>query len=85
MTVSSDWPELIEAAQDVRSISIDGKLHARITYGNEYEDWDADEYKAKCHDCAVKVGQLHVPGCDVERCPGCGGQLISCDCGGTWF
>lgn len=33
-----------------------------------------------CHDCAVKPGELHKPGCDVERCPRCGYQMISCDC-----
>ena len=31
-----------------------------------------------CHDCDVDEGQLHLPGCDMERCPFCGGQLISC-------
>lgn len=35
---------------------------------------------ANCHDCAVPEGQLHERGCDMERCPFCGGQLISCDC-----
>ena len=34
----------------------------------------------KCHDCAVPEGQIHQQGCDMERCPFCGGQLISCDC-----
>jgi hypothetical protein len=39
-----------------------------------------DEPGGRCHDCNVKHGEAHHPGCDVERCPKCKGQLISCGC-----
>ena len=39
-----------------------------------------DEPNGRCHDCGIKHGGYHHPGCDVERCPKCGGQLISCNC-----
>ena len=34
----------------------------------------------RCGDCDVEPGQLHVGGCDLERCVFCGGQSISCNC-----
>ena len=34
----------------------------------------------RCSDCGVKNAGNHHPNCDMERCPKCGGQLISCGC-----
>ncbi len=56
----------------------------RVLWGREkkemkpyVEDARASTNK-KCADCGVKLGKLHWKGCDVEECPICGRQLISC-------
>lgn len=33
-----------------------------------------------CYDCGCKTNEFHDLGCDFEKCPVCGGQLISCEC-----
>jgi hypothetical protein len=33
-----------------------------------------------CPDCAAPPGALHQTDCDVERCPACGRQYVTCDC-----
>jgi hypothetical protein len=38
------------------------------------------DFEKQCPDCGVDRGVIHDLFCTKERCPFCGGQLISCDC-----
>ena len=60
---------------------IKGKLYDPILFGDEDEDWVGDEENPTCGDCGVRGGEKHIDMCDIERCPACGLQFISCDCG----
>lgn len=68
--VHPSWPERLRNAQQQTSYSIAGRLVTRIRHGRN----------APCGDCAAIRGEFHVPGCDLERCPACRGQAISCGC-----
>jgi hypothetical protein len=63
-----------------------GKEYEPIKYGDEKPiecDPRIKQYfirPERCHDCGVEKGGYHHPGCDVEECPVCHGQLITCGC-----
>ena len=79
-TMAKFWPAKLKDAQEHTSVLITAP-YKRIPYGQE--EWIL-RTKAKilsnCHDCAASIGEFHVPGCDVEECPNCGGQMIGCGC-----
>lgn len=78
--VASFWPKQIEEAQ-YEPFYLVTTAHKRIRHGKE-KTWGRKKLRADhvCHDCAVLPGQFHVPGCDMEECPACGGQSIGCGC-----
>ncbi len=75
---SENMAREIEEAQSQQTVLIGGVERQRIRYGEEAENWGAN--RQPCHDCGAVKGQYHDFGCDVERCPVCGGQLIYCEC-----
>ena len=59
----------------------DGKRHDPIMWGLE-DDFEHYGHSLgdRCHDCGAVAPGYHHPGCDMERCPACNNQLISCGC-----
>ena len=65
-------------AEETRSCL--GNVAVTFPSGEVLEAIPYNDPDRRCHDCNVAFGGYHHPGCDMEDCPRCYGQLISCGC-----
>lgn len=74
MAICNDCKQEMQTAGscNFRFVQVGGKDYLRVTDYHDIND--------RCHDCGIINGNIHHSGCDMERCPVCKGQLISCDC-----
>src|SRR5262249_52771607 len=77
--VIQGWPAKIREAQEETHFLIGEENYRRIPYGSEV-GLRGINIKHFCHDCGAEIGQYHVVGCDIEECPKCGHQAITCSC-----
>jgi hypothetical protein len=71
--------EEVVAAPDqaIAHVSIAGVCYRRIRCGDEQDVGGEMDF---CSDCLAQEGQYHAIGCDLEECPKCHQQMISCGC-----
>lgn len=78
-----DAPSCIKVRVQIKSGKKIVKTMDPIPFGRE-QRFDGEGPNAdRCHDCNVKRGGFHHPGCDWEECPNCHRQMLMCggECG----
>ena len=61
---------------------IDGELYEPVRWGDErrYRRYWIEIHDSACTDCGTPSQGIHHHGCDIEECPACHAQAISCAC-----
>ena len=67
-------------SQAIKSFNIGGREFERIPWGNERGEFGEDAIDTECTNCSAPTGSLHLLSCDLEQCPRCDQQAISCAC-----
>ena len=66
-----------DGCSEATIVMADGVTYEPIRYGDERgEPWTRE----RCGDCNVLLGRVHHHGCDIEDCPRCHRQDITCGC-----
>lgn len=66
-------------SQSIKTFRIAGRELPRVACGFERGEF-AEAIDEKCSNCGVPTGFLHLLPCDLEQCPLCEGQALSCSC-----
>lgn len=64
----------------VGELYVGTKKYPRIRCGSKDDFMSDMKDGERCGDCGAVKGYFHHYHCDMERCPVCGEQLLSCDC-----
>lgn len=64
----------------VHTVRVGGKVFNGVRMGDPGDFYEGESKATRCHDCNALYAHCHHWGCDAERCPVCGRQLISCEC-----